>query len=323
MDSISSLQSRLGERVRRSGFAVDRLLGRYRDVIWIAGDGRSGTTWLEQILNYTGNRRIVFEPFHPFRVEPMSSLRPLHYARPDSPSTELALLADRVFSGTFYHPLVDRGKVRLVHDGLLVKDIFANLFLGWADRRYPDVQKILIMRHPFAVASSKLRLQSWHWVDSATTLLEQKHLVDDYLRPHVDMISSVSDPFEMHVLLWSIMNMVPLLQLPESRLRVVTYEGLCRSPNEELKCLVDWLGWESTVLEDPKLENAISRPSRTVRTDSAIQVASDPVTSWFEHVTTDMRHRGQRILESFGLEDLYTEDGLPDPTAIKRFRMSA
>jgi hypothetical protein len=289
-------------------------------VKWIVGDGRSGTTWLEQILNYTGSSRIMFEPFHPFRVESMSSLEPLQYARPDEPNVELAVLADRVFSGEFYHPLVDHGPVTLLHQGLLVKDIFANLFLGWADRRYPQVRKLLIMRHPFAVASSKLRLQSWQWVDSVDGLLRQDDLVADFLQPHTEMISAVHDPFDMNVLLWSVMNLVPLRQLPDSRLHLVTYEGLCRAPADELKDLGDWLGWESSVLTDPRLERALRKPSRTVRSDSAIQTASDPVTSWYEHVSTDMRDRGQRILESFGMGDFYDNDGMPDRDAIQRFR---
>ena len=58
---------RTKNKVSRS-FFVD-LSTDYRDTILLAGSGRSGTTWVSDIMNYDNEYRYIFEPFHPRKVD--------------------------------------------------------------------------------------------------------------------------------------------------------------------------------------------------------------------------------------------------------------
>ncbi len=41
----------------------------YRQTVFVSGVGRSGTTWVANIINYANDYRFMFEPFHPQRVD--------------------------------------------------------------------------------------------------------------------------------------------------------------------------------------------------------------------------------------------------------------
>ena len=40
-----------------------------KNVVFISGVGRSGTTWLTELINYNHRYRILFEPFHNKKVK--------------------------------------------------------------------------------------------------------------------------------------------------------------------------------------------------------------------------------------------------------------
>ena len=47
----------------------------YRRSVYLAGDGRSGTTWISEIINCDNRYRYMFEPFHPSFVPLASHFR--------------------------------------------------------------------------------------------------------------------------------------------------------------------------------------------------------------------------------------------------------
>lgn len=138
---------------------VNYLLDRFREVVWIVGDGRSGTTWLSEIVNHGKRYRDMFEPFHPLAGRQMNGMDFFKYLQAECDDDVFYRLARKVFTGELQNSRVDAQNNRHLYEGLLIKDIFANLILGWAHNRFPDVKKIFLLRHPFAVALSKRRLQ--------------------------------------------------------------------------------------------------------------------------------------------------------------------
>ena len=50
------------------GLYVDLEKGDHRSSVFLAGSGRSGTTWLSEIINHRRGYRYVFEPFNPREV---------------------------------------------------------------------------------------------------------------------------------------------------------------------------------------------------------------------------------------------------------------
>lgn len=282
------------------------------DPIWLVGAGRSGTTWVSNILNYRNQYRYLFEPFHPVFIEATRFFRAYHYLRPHD--TEPLAIARQVFTGRIQHPRIDKYTRGLAFQGLLIKDIFAHLFLKWVDVQFPSVRKILLLRHPFAVALSKLERAEWSWLREPTELLYQRQLRDDYLEPYVGLISKAHDDFEQQVLIWAITHSIPLQQLTPERLLLVFYEDLSIEPELQVRRMLEFLG-------DPRAGDSFGTRLRTV-TERASQTSTNPgsgnrrrVDDWRTHLSTSQITNGIGVLREFGLDKVYGDDPMPDSDA--------
>ncbi len=123
MSRTATLTSQIIRCSRSTVLKANYVLRRYNDVVWLIGDGRSGTTWLSDLMNHANRYRTMFEPFHPRFVDAVAFLSPHEYIRPCDPHGQLAAAASAIFSGRFPHPRVDSGNRSLVYNGLLIKDI--------------------------------------------------------------------------------------------------------------------------------------------------------------------------------------------------------
>lgn len=133
-------------------------LGNYKEAIWLVSDGRSGSTWLSDLINSDRAYRELFEPFHPHIVNKARHFALFQYLRPEDTNSPAGEFLRLVFSGKFKHLRSDVSKPRLFYKGLLVKDIFAHLLMPWVNQNISHVKKILLIRNPFAVALSKQKL---------------------------------------------------------------------------------------------------------------------------------------------------------------------
>jgi len=159
----------------------------------IAGSGRSGTTWVLDVLATAGKYKTIFEPLHP-GVSKVAEKYAGKYIRPDTQKLDIIEFMDVVLSGeikstwTDYRVVADRLKptlgvfhsLRLLfelfhrykslwnnyckfkqkkHKGIAVKFIRANLMLGWLCGLY-NIKTLFIIRHPGAVIESKIRLDA-------------------------------------------------------------------------------------------------------------------------------------------------------------------
>ena len=311
-------------RAKALALAGNAYLGRYQEVVWLIGDGRSGTTWVSSLINHRGCYREMFEPFHPRVLGGGFVLN--CYRRPEQEDEALREAAARVFSGKLTHPRVDVDAHATLYDGLLIKDIFANLFACWAARRFPQLRIVLLLRHPFAVAASKLHKRKWRWTVDPMDLLNQTALHEDYLRPHEALIREISagdDDIAKHVLIWSILNYVPLLQFPASQLHVVFYEDICARPNEEVSQVMRHIhpgDDDAKVAIDAGL---VARPSRVTYAESALRTGASPVDAWSRELTPAQIDRGLATLAAFGLDALYTADPMPRRTGLDVIRQIA
>jgi hypothetical protein len=278
------------------------LLGRYRrDVIWVVGDGRSGTTWLSSIINWRGRYREMFEPFHPALVPIMRSLRPFQYVRVGSLGGEFRDLVDMVFSGRLRDARVDSQTAPHLHSGLLVKDIFVQLFVAAVLHELPAIKLVLIIRNPINVALSKLKLRSWWWPEDPRLFLDQENLIKDYLHPFEAQIANCSSDFLVcQVMIWAILHYVLLRQRPQYRAHVVFYESLRTSPERELTKLFRFLQTDAFRHGTPTaLLDVVNRPSRMTRINAkqAVQRCSPRQMSEIAN-----------IVATFELDDLYDSD---------------
>lgn len=134
---------------------IDR--GDFRQTVLVAGSGRSGTTWVQEIINHRGSYRVVFEPFHPKKIGALSQWKERQYLRPENDSARFLGPAGDILSGRIRNEWVDQHNRRLIAGKRIVKDIRTNLSLRWIKEHFPEVPIVLVLRHPCAVASSQLK----------------------------------------------------------------------------------------------------------------------------------------------------------------------
>src|SRR5690606_33441478 len=108
--------------------------------------------------------------------------------------------------------------------------------LKWLKTLWPNFPIILLIRHPCAVAASKIKL---HWDTHLEDFLRQDALVEDYLYPFEKEIRAAATNFERHIFLWCIENYIPLKQLKPYEIHVIYYESFILNLEEELNNLTE------------------------------------------------------------------------------------
>jgi hypothetical protein len=307
---------------RRTNWVVipaNRAVERFRTLeppIWIVGDGRSGTTWVTNAVNYRNTYRYLFEPFHPDFVPAAAPFGKYRYLRPGERQDDAHEFAAAVFDGRVLHRRVDKLNRSFVYSGLLIKDIFTQLALGWTDEWFPDVRKILLLRHPFAVALSKVDRSEWRWVRDPDVLLGQPDLVADHLGPFADVLRAADTEFERHVAIWSAVHRVPLAQLAPGRVLLVFYEEMLADPAETLARVRTFIGASSDDTSDPRLQRVLERASETSGVESG-RDSTRGIDDWRARLAPEEIRRGLALLDALGVGEIYGDDAMPDHAAAE------
>ena len=294
-------------------------LGNYEDVIWLVGDGRSGTTWLADLINWDKRYRELFEPIHPGHVREAKKFGFNPYLRPHDRTSPIGKFLHSVFSGKFKHLRADTSKPQLFYQGLLIKDIYANLLIGWVHQNISKTKKIMIIRNPFSVVLSKQRNKDWIWMENPQEFLGQNALMHDYLAPFEHFISHANDNFiENQILIWSIIHYVPFKQLSKGDIYILFYEHLFCNPEEEILRLFNYLYNDQFTELDGELLKLIRKPSRTQGNKFSTLSTQNSLDVWKDDLTTQQIDNGLKILEKFGLDTIYGDNSLPNKKVIER-----
>ncbi|CAN5818037.1 hypothetical protein BH18ACT11_BH18ACT11_08230 [soil metagenome] len=288
------------------GLHVELGRGDHRDSVFLAGSGRSGTTWLSEIINHGGGYRYVFEPFNPGKVGAFGHFNSKQYLRPDDGREEFLEPVRRALTGALRDPWTDRFNKRIFARRRLIKDIRANLLLAWMRANFPGMPIVLLLRHPCAVVASRLDLG---WKDNLDETMDQEELVEDFLLPVEGEIRAAGDDFERHLFLWCIDNYVPLKQFGREGIHLTFYENLLVNPEQELQSLFDVLGEDL----DGNVFDRLRRPSPLSRRDAPVP----SVDGWRARVGARRLQRTGEILNLFGLDRVYGEGSMPDPSGAR------
>ena len=285
------------------------LAGGAEHCVFLAGGGRSGTTWVMELINANRDHRVVFEPFATHRLRFLEGLHRQHYLRPEDDDPAIGAMMDRIMQGRYRSWWTDQHNRTFVCRRRLIKAIRANLCLGYIRHRYPRMPIVLLVRHPCAAASSMLRLGYGRYAMDG--FLDQPRLVEDHLGPHVDLIRSTRDDFDVRVLRWCVQHQVLFSQLAEGDVHLMFYEELCDDPHASFQAMFSYLGRPY----DPAAQQAVRRPSRLSGEHSAILSGAPRADAWRESVSSEQLERALGFLDVFGLGDIYGEGAHPDRSA--------
>ncbi len=275
--------------------------------VFLAGSGRSGTTWLGEFLVESCSLRYVFEPFHP-RRSPLAALFPARtYLAAGAGSEEQHAAARRLMSGHIRDRWIDGHNRRPMSRGRLVKDVWSNLRLGWIRALFPTTPIVLLLRHPCATVASQLG-SGWDWLTDPQVLLGQSSLMDRHLSDRELLIGGASEPLERAAVAWCVDTLVPLRELRPGQAHVILYEDLLIRPEEQLEGLFDYLG------RTPPAATAtetLARPSAMSLTGRSGGTPEERIGSWTRSLSADDAARIMAVVERFGLDHLYAADPLP------------
>lgn len=289
------------------------------DLVFIAGSGRSGTSWLANICNYKNSFRYLFEPLNPSALNSsaLNSNDEHHWClRADAKS----VLLDKVLTGKISNAWVNSRNRRFFARRRLIKEIRANLMLAWIHRHYPAAKLVLILRNPLAVAASKKSLASlddgsrWVWEPSLSVLLSDPELrkqltTEEYqaLNEQIGqgvVMESVAD--------WCINNLIAIRSIELSTVHVVYYETLLSEPEQQLSALMKQINVEM----DEGVFAAVNRQSETTRRsfeaehkDSA--VPPPQLNAWQQQLTSEEQRKAMQLLSLFNIERFYSHNWQP------------
>lgn len=275
-----------------------------RNTILIAGSGRSGTTWLANLVNYRNDYRDIFEPFHARHVPPAKSFAYNVYLRPQDAHPELAATARLLLTGGFQNDWTNRNNRRRIAGKRLVKEIRIHHFLKWLAASLPEMPIVFVMRHPLAVVESR---QALEWPARLELYLKRTELIDDYLAPFlvsIEQALSLSEQsFERNVLFWCIENYVPLQQFKAGEIHIAFYENLVTEPEAEARRLFAFLNkpFDTCAL------HALDAPSSQTRADSVIRQKGPKLERWRSIFSPGQIGWALDTLHRFGLDRIYTD----------------
>lgn len=298
--------------VMRRRYYLD-LSSDYRDSLVLAGTGRSGTTWISEVINYHNEYRLMDEPDRNGRIEAFAHFNAIQYIRPDDDNPAYLEPLELALSGRLRNDWADRFNTRIVSNKRLVKFIRASLYLKWLVNHFPELRVALLLRHPCAVCLSQARLD-WE-IDLHDILLVQPQLMEDFLEPVRDQIAAADTLFEKRLWMWCVENYVALSHLEPNDVHLAFYESFCEEPEKEIERLFNYYGkeWDASVYE------AMRKPSNSSKPDSAIVTGKNRVDSWMAHITDEQRDLARRMLKQFGLDAIYSVDSpLPNTAAARQ-----
>jgi hypothetical protein len=187
----------------------------------------------------------------------------------------------------------------------LVKDIRANLMLGWLTR-HCDCRTVLIVRHPGAVLESELRGR-WHADVVLDSFRNDARLHELSSGRYRALLARTLSPVEALATRWVIENQLPTERAAGDGVTVVYYERLKFSPESEWSRIC-------RALELPNVpsEAIRARPSQQSAIDRSVAGASNArQPGWMKRLTREQIDRVQGVLDEVGFT-LYTMDD-PEP----------
>ena len=243
-------------------------LGSRRECLIVNGLGRSGTTWVGNILQSLGGYRSLFEPFFPAYVPSATPLGYFPYFGDSVASKEQVQVANRILSGRMRGKWVDRDNGFGIYRRRLIKDIRSSYMLPWLKQQMSALKLIIVVRDPVSVYHSWLKLG---WIGNRArakeifalhSLIENEAFCRNYpewaeygrgFTSSVDLDAFLFD--------WFTSILIPLIELDSEDYILLDYDALKADPVSTLKPILRAIGGSTVSAEE--IIQAAGRDSST------------------------------------------------------------
>jgi len=191
----------------------------------------------------------------------------------------------------------------------LTKMIRGNLLGGWLAEAM-NARVVHVLRHPCAVVASQLRVDPTAWHDHPALLaryLGDERLVDRFLHPHVDKLSRLVDPTDVHAALWCIENAIPMASCEDDHVVPVFYERLLAHEESEWTRLL--MALDLSAAPDRTLS---ARPSQQVSSDMKREsFDAETVGRWRTRLSVAQIDQIASMLDRFEVTFYRADDPMP------------
>jgi hypothetical protein len=303
--SCVAMAGRSGELVK---FAIRGRPGPETTII-LAGSGRSGTTWVMDMLSSDTGIQPIYEPLNPVWIPEVRRITDWNrerllprsfYLRPGVNNPAWKDFLFRVLTGQVRCGWTDVQRVSFFPNKFLVKFVRANLMLGFIYDEFHS-KIVLVLRHPCAVVHSRLA-SGWH--GNVEDILNQEELVEDHLHPWVSDIEKEKDYLGANAVWWAVETMVGIKQLSERPHHRAYYETLCVDPENYFPGIFSFLG----IKEDLTIQDRVLHPSRSSRSKRATN--DERLYAWMSDLSKEDQKRILDWANRLGIDD-YSGSALP------------
>ncbi len=300
-------------------------------VVLLAGSGRSGSTWLADVISSLTGMRVIFEPLLPNMYDEVSGK--FIFTKSDHPEKEGKNKEFRLFikddaeanaltdslQNVFFGKIPrnewrDRRLKKLNYHGRIIKEIRANLILPFISANFQKIDIICVLRHPCAVVSSQFYLGWKHDMDE---ILSQKDLLDYLPTRFIELAHSLNTDIEKLAFRWALENYIPLTQLPPGACTYISYEHLVINDPSEWEILEKSIGITKADTDKMKLFNI---RGMTLKNKSELKDSKKLISGWREKLASSEQDSIMKVITAFGLNDIYTaNEDLPDINSLRNF----
>lgn len=282
---------------------------RLEDNLLVVGSGRSGTTWLAELLNYSLEYRIVFEPFSPLAIHyrvGRGAGRGRHYVPPEA-SFQYKDRVKKYLLGHVSNPWVNRvQRSNRWSRRIMVKAVRLNAMLGWMQHNFPELKIILIVRDPYSVAYSFAERK---WNNVASRYTSQEDLMANFSQEQIDLLQNPKGFFQEGIVVWAIETFMPLKDVVRSEnVSSVFYETLVNNPKHELYRLAKFANHAF----NEKVLDTLDVKSTTAGKRSVVDKSSKTFAKrWQNNISKEDQKYAEKVLKSLGLDKLYKSRNEP------------
>lgn len=215
----------------------------------ILGFGRSGTTWISDIISKITNSLILFEPLHPS----VNYNKNLSYIYIKNNNIKLKNHLNLCLNKKIKKPWllrnyiqyditknnIDYNLIQNIYNNCNIngfKSIRLNFAINWLKKTYKNSNIIFLIRNPYAVYSSICKRNFWEygWPNTYNLWIKQaEKILNDYYPIYTKYLYQDNNTYEQKIcIMWSVTNKIAMLN---NNILIKKYEDIYLNPFKEIK----------------------------------------------------------------------------------------